>query len=392
MASIFVVPLVQVFLGVFFLIALLYGFRALTLFAGLLLAMGLGANIWCRMSPHGLRCDLSVDRQRVFPGERLELRIRAVNAKSLPVLLRIALSFDKSIRGPDNEDAGFLAECGLLWYQRFSFKKDLVPRRRGLYHLGPPYLASGDLFGFCRREVEKPSPIDIIVYPRLVEIKHISLPSRDFYGKPGVRSPVEDPVFIYGTKDYQPGTPARRIHWKASARHNRLQEKLCEPAEQEKILILLDAGGFAGSQAEDAFERIVEEAASYAVWLKQKGRAVGFATNGAISGNGSSIIPVTESPVQLSLILEALARVGMQTRMNLMDMLSQGYNLPWGVSCLAFSYEEGDETADLKAYLRHRNIPTVFVYARKAPTFHEVQNEGVEGRSESQTVASSRFG
>ena len=104
--SIFVVPLVQVFLGVFFFISLLYGFRDLILFTGILLGIGFGANIWCRMSPQRLGCDLSVDRRRVFPGEKLELRVRAVNAKFLPVLLRIALPFDRSMTGPDQEDAG----------------------------------------------------------------------------------------------------------------------------------------------------------------------------------------------------------------------------------------------------------------------------------------------
>ena len=174
--------------------------------------------------------------------------------------------------------------------------------------------------------------VDIIVYPRLVEIKPISLPRRDFYGIPGARSPVEDPVYIYGTKDYQPGSPARRIHWKASARHNRIQEKLCEPAEQEKILILLDASRFAEVRAEEEFERIIEVAASYAVWLDQQGHAVGFATNAALAGGGSSIIPITQSPMQLSLILEALARVTMESEGRLVDILSRGTHLPWGVS------------------------------------------------------------
>ena len=127
--------------------------------------------------------------------------------------------------------------------------------------MGPPSLAVGDLFGFYTREIKTQASVDIIVYPRLVEIKPLSLPRRAFYGIPGARSPVEDPVYIYGTKDYQPGSPARRIHWKASARHNRIQEKLCEPTEQEKILILLDVGPFAEVRAEEAFERIIEAAA-----------------------------------------------------------------------------------------------------------------------------------
>jgi uncharacterized protein (DUF58 family) len=178
---------------------------------------------------------------------------------------------------------------------------------------------------------------------------------------------VEDPVYIYGTRDYQPGSPARRIHWKASARHHRLQEKLLEPAEQEKVLILLEVGQFEERRAAETFERIIETAASYAVWLDQRGNAVGFATNGAIAGGGSLIIPIARSPIQLSLILETLARVKMASRGHLTEILSQGFQMPWGVSCLTFAYEQCEETTAIEAAMRNRKVPTVFVHARMRP-------------------------
>ncbi|MBW1912519.1 MAG: DUF58 domain-containing protein [Deltaproteobacteria bacterium] len=371
LASIFFVPLVQVFVGVFLFIALLYGFRELALFTGILLGIGIGAYIWCRMSPLRIGCELGVDRQRIFPGEKLKISIQVVNAKYLPVLLKIAIHFDRFITGSDREDTLFSKQCGLLWYQNSRFQKELTPRRRGLYRVGPPDLMVGDLFGFHTREKIATTSVDIVVYPRLVEVKPLSLAKREFYGIPGARSPVEDPVYIYGTRDYQPGSPARRIHWKASARHNRIQEKLCEPAEQEKVMLLLEAGLFEEARAEGKFERIIEIAASYAVWLDQQGHAVGFATNGILAGNGSLIIPIARSPVQLSVILETLARVTMRSEARLTDILSQGYVMPWGVSCLAFAYEQGEATAAIEASMRNRNIPTIFVHAQKTPGFSD---------------------
>jgi uncharacterized protein (DUF58 family) len=369
LASIFIVPLVQVFAGVFFFIALLFGFRELILFTSVLLGIGIGANIWCRVGPRRIGCDLSVNRRRVFPGEKLELRIRAINAKYLPVLLKIAIHFDRSVMVSDHEESAFSTQCGLLWYQSSRFNKELIPRRRGLYRVGPPSLIVGDLFGFYKREKKTRTSVDIIVYPRLVEVKLLSLPKREFYGIPGARSPIEDPVYIYGTRDYQPGSPVRRIHWKASARHNRIQEKLCEPVEQEKVMILLEVSQFVEVQAEDEFEKLIETAASYLVGLDRKGHAVGFATNGTLAGGGSLIIPITRSPNQLSVILEALAKVTMKSEGHLMNILSQGYNLPWGVSCLTFAYEKGEATIVIEASMRNRNIPTVFVHARKTPGF-----------------------
>jgi uncharacterized protein (DUF58 family) len=379
-ASIFIMPLFQAFVGVLFFIALLYGFREFILFAGILLGIGIGANIWCRMSPLHTGCELSVDRKRVFPEEKLKLCIRVFNAKFLPVLLKIVVPFDRFISGSGDEDTAFSTQCGLLWYQNSRFQKELIPLRRGIYRVGPPRLTVGDLFGFYKREKKSKAAIEIIVYPRLVEVKPLSIPKREFYGIPGTKSPVEDPVYIYGTRDYQPGSPARRIHWKASARHQRLQEKLCEPAEQEKVLILLEVSQFEEHQAAEAFEKVIETTASYAVWLDQRGNAVGFATNGAITGNGSLIIPITRSPMQLSVILETLARVTMASEGHLIEILSEGYQLPWGVSCLTFAYEQCDATTAIEASMRNRKVPIVFVHAKKTPGLFDDRYRG-EARS-----------
>lgn len=380
LASIFVVPLVQLFVGAFLFIALIYGFHDLILFTGILLGISVGANIWCRLSPLGIGCELSIDRLRVFPGEKLKLRIHAVNAKYLPVFLNISLYLDRSLMGADPNDTPYSRGCGLLWYQRCRFQKELSPRRRGVYQVGPPSLTVGDLFGFYKREKRTHSSVDIVVYPRLVGVAPISLAKREFYGTPGARSPVEDPVYVYGTRDYQPGRPVRRIHWKASARHHRIQEKLCEPAEQEKVMILLEVGQFVEVGAEDDFERMIETAASYAVRLSQQGHAVGFATNGILSGTRASVIPVTRSPIQLSIILEAFARVTMISKGSLVDILSRSYHLPWGVSCLVFSYEPGDATTRIETAMRHRDVPTVFVHARKRHGFLQDRFPGAGNR------------
>jgi uncharacterized protein (DUF58 family) len=364
-ASIFIVPFVQLFVGGLFFISLLYGFFDLILFTGVLLGIGLGAYIWGRLSPAKMACQLSVDRQKVFPDEAVDLRIRIVNAKVLPVLARISLQVENALMADDPNEPADASACGLLWFQSCRFQRRLSPRHRGVYKIGPPSLTVGDLFGFYQKDKRLGSSVEMVVYPRLVGVRPISMTKREFYGTPGVRSPVEDPVYVYGTRDYQPGRPVRRIHWKASARHHRIQEKLCEPAEQEKVMLLLEVGRFMEVGAVNAFERIIETAASHAVSLARKGYAVGFATNGIPEGTGASIIPITRSPAQLSLILEVCARVTMTPKGSLTDILSRGYPLPWGVSCLVFSYEPGEATARIAIAMRNRGIPTVFVHAQK---------------------------
>ena len=209
--------------------------------------------------------------------------------------------------------------------------------------------------------------IEVVVYPRLVPLKSPALPRRDFFGIPGAESPVEDPVYILGTRDYQHGRPAKYIHWKATARHHKLQEKIFEPTEQEKILLVVDVGQFAQHGAEEAFERVLETVASVAVLLDERGCSVGLVTNGRMTGGGPPIVPVTRNPQQLAALLEALARLRMEPARDLIDMMRLHLRLPWGISCLYFALEK-DGTARLaREYFTQDGCPFCFLPAIPFP-------------------------
>ena len=66
-ASIFLDPFVQVFLFLCLFLSLVFGVAELSLFSLMLLATGLGAFLWSRLSLKGLDCTLTVDRERLFP-------------------------------------------------------------------------------------------------------------------------------------------------------------------------------------------------------------------------------------------------------------------------------------------------------------------------------------
>jgi uncharacterized protein (DUF58 family) len=217
-----------------------------------------------------------------------------------------------------------------------------------------------DLLGFYPREKRTEGDIHVVVYPRLVPLKPFSLPRRDFFGVPGARSPVQDPIYILGTRDYQHWRPSRHIHWKASARHNRLQEKVFEPSEQEKVLLAVEVSQFERADASPSFERTLEVVGSLAVRFHRRGYALGLVTNGVVEG-GPSVLPIGRSPQQLPSILEILARLKMRSNGNLVDTLYRALALPWGVSCVHFSCEQDERTRATAQYFSHRRIPIIFV-------------------------------
>jgi len=311
----------------------------------------------------------------VFPGERLSLTVRAENAKFLPVWLQMTVPVAGPLH-PASDEAAFTEESGLLWYQKARFEWDLVAQRRGVHRVGPPHIEAADIFGFFPRQREEHESLHVIVYPRLVPLRPISLPRRDLFGVPGSKSPVQDPVYILGTRDYQQWRPARYIHWKASARHNRLQEKIFEPSEQEKVLLAVEVSHFSDNSAEEGFEHTLEVVASLAVRLDQRGFSVGLVTNGVVDEGGPTIVPIARNPGQLPAILEALAKLHMQAKWDLIDMLRDTFELTWGVSCVHFSYEEDSKTRHTEGYLLQRKVPTVRVVCRSDPAFGAYKRTG----------------
>ena len=367
--SLYIVWLVQFMVGICLFISLLYRQKELTVLTLLVLGIMIGTNLWSRLSLSGIQCSSMVDKYRLFPEESLALHLSANNRKFLPVWLQVNMHIAGALN-PCSGEIRFTRNCGLLWYQQTRFNWKLVARRRGVYRLGSAHIKAGDIFGFFPREKETADDIEVIVYPRLVPLRPFALPSCDFFGLPGARRPVQDPIYILGTRDYQHGRPARHIHWKASARHNRLQEKIFEPSEQEKVLLIVEVSEFEKVNAADRFERTLEGVGSLAVQFYQKGYAVGFVTNGVVEG-GQPFLSIGRSPQQLASILEILARLKMKTNANLLDTLYRVLELPWGLSSVQFSYTHDKATLAAARYFSHRRIPMIFV-ACTAPTQWEV--------------------
>lgn len=364
--TLLIIPLIQLMVAVFLIIALLNDHRELTVLILVVLAILIGTKIWSRLSPAQIHHEIMLDKQRGFPGETVIFSTRIRNAKILPVLAHLSLFFSKDFQTADNQ-AVLKRNCSLLWFQEVNIRCHLNALRRGVHRLGAAELRVGDLFGFYARRVDTVATLDIMVYPRLIPLNPVRLPRRDLFGIPGSKSPIEDPVYVYGTREYQSGRPARYIHWKASARLPQLQEKICEPAVQEKILLIIEVNSFFKHRATADFEKILEVAASTAVHYDRAGFAVGLVTNGELAGGGSSVLPIGRGIRQVPNILETLARLQMTPAADLGDILRRGLKLPWGTSGISLSYDSGESCQDVLAFFKHRSAPIVSVVCRMDP-------------------------
>jgi len=362
------------FVSIFLFIALLYRQNDLSLLAVLILMVVGGAKAWTHMSATRIRLDNAMDNQRVFPGESITLTTTIENGKWLPVWLKIKWSFDGALETVGEKEGTVRHEAAVLWHQTVKFQQALVALRRGVYQVGPPRIRTSDFLGFFEKEISARDVTQLLVYPRLVSIKPVAIRRRDLFGVPGAQSPVKDPVYILGTRDYQPNSPSRHIHWKASARHVRLQQKIFEPSEQAKVLLTLDVGSFQKSDREEYFEHTLEIVASLAVNLDNMGFAVGFAANGILKGGSLSAVPLARGPGQIPAILETLARMQPTPTGTVTKVITQFLGSQRGISCVHFCHDADSSVTEIEKFFRKRQIPFSFVTCR--PNLNTQLSEG----------------
>jgi len=217
--------------------------------------------------------------------------------------------------------------------------------RRGLYALGPLTLSYGDVFGFEDRILRGAITDRLIVYPRIVPLEQLLLPSRTPLGALRSRNPLsEDPSRVIGVRDYQRGDSIRRIHWPATARQGHLQVKKLEPAMTLQTVLVLDLHPESyDSQLTDQYQELaIVAAASFANRLIDMRQAVGLISNGVDAEDGEMraavLVPAGRGRGHAIRLLEALARVESSRHLPLPELLhQQGHGLGWGTTVVVIT-------------------------------------------------------
>lgn len=335
--------------------------RDLALFAAALLVLALGARLWGRLGMARLRVDLSVDRDRLFPGETLEFRALIENRKALPVWTRIELERPEALRPADGEQVD--GEAGLMPYETIEGSWTFGALRRGVYALGPARLAAGDLLGLFRRERTQPFPREIVVFPRLAPIGDLELPFRDYFGIHPSKGIIEDPAWYEGTREYSGNRPAKSIHWKASARLGSLQEKIFGPTSHRKAFFLFDSEGFRAAEDREGFESALETLAALASRFAETGASFAAAVDCRVLGY-SPVLPLGRGPEHLGKVLELFARCAAEAGAALAPLVS-GANAS-GAGFVVVSRSPDERTARLFGMHPSKRDRTIFLFAEEA--------------------------
>ena len=147
--------------------------------------------------------------------------------------------------------------------ERQELKLAFTPRRRGRIELAGLTLGRPDPLGLVQGLARLPLPAHLIALPRRYRLPDIALPGRRKFQPGGVSlaASVGDSEEFLALRDYRPGDPLQRLHWKSFARTGKPVVKDYQDEFFERHALVLDTGTRSGEDA--AFEDAVALAASF---------------------------------------------------------------------------------------------------------------------------------
>ncbi|NLE43161.1 MAG: DUF58 domain-containing protein [Chloroflexi bacterium] len=228
--------------------------------------------------------------------------------------------------------------------REFSWTGRVICEKRGRFRLGPMAISSSDPLGLFELRRELPRTSSVLIYPATVPLRRLPQLPGYLPGGDSLRRRTHDVTAnASGVRDYLPGDGFNRVHWRSTARKDRLIVKEFELDPMLDTWIFLDMHHEVHvrvnlDESEVALRRhaslwrqlarvdldpsteeyAVTAAASLAQFLIRSGRSVGMVAY----GQAREIIQPDRGERQLGKILEALAALRAVGKTPFEDVLS----------------------------------------------------------------------
>jgi len=329
----------------------------LVLISLLFLLAGGVSRLWNRFCLHRVEYRRRLSHTQVFFGDEIVYEIEITNRKPLPLpWLKVEDELPENVallKGKAtaiHDDRVMLSNMfPVNMYHRVTRRFPMRCRQRGSFIFGPTYISSGDLFGFFRRYMNIDKLDYLLVYPRLVPLEKLGIPSRQFFGDIRLKRHLfQDPVLTAGVRDYHTGDSLKRIHWKSTARLGKLQTKIYEPTTTVDISIFLDVRTLRAplwGSVSQLQELGIITTASLSQHALKGGFRVGLYVNQITRfSQGLIRVPHSQHPDQLPRILEALAQLHQVEALPVDRFIRQeARGLPWGSTLVVIAAQPQDE-------------------------------------------------
>lgn len=278
-----------------------------------------------RAGHKGIFVDRRFSQTRLFEGDRFELVETIENRRILPVpWLRIETRMPSEMLfgKQDNLEIGAQRYHRSVFFmgpwQRVTRTHQVRVMHRGYYTLASYAMTVGDLLGLSGATIERAMNRSLVVYPRLLSRRELSMPSSKWQGERIVKRFIDPDLFLYsGIRDYYPGDVPRDVHWRAYAKTGQLKVKQHDHTASTKLVVLLNTVSreqlwdTADDRDKALIERGISMAASLMCYAIEDGMEVGFGCNGYAKPFEESTVylPPAGGAQQSELLLEVCARL-----------------------------------------------------------------------------------
>jgi uncharacterized protein (DUF58 family) len=295
------------------------------------------AAVWTWTGINQIRIGRHTRALRAQVGRPLEERLSLRNTSRVPKLW-LEVRDHSDLPG---HEASLVVDSLAPGHERVWVARSIY-RERGRFRLGPLSLTTGDPFGLFQVTRQVPQTNHIVVYPMTFELPDFTLPLGPMPGGDALRRRTHYVTAnASGVRDYAPGDSFNRIHWRSTARRDRLISKEFELDPLSDIWLFLDGdrdvqfstdthepdapahGLWTAARDRVSLPASTEEyavslTASLAQFFIRRDRTVGLLTY----GRAREIMQPDRGERQLTKMLEMLAVFRAEGRVHLADSLT----------------------------------------------------------------------
>lgn len=353
------------------------------------------ASLWTWTSLGRIRVARQTRALRAQVGDNLEERLAVRNLSRLPKLwLEVRDQSDLPGHRPSKVVVGLGSQAERVWVARTK------AQQRGRFRLGPLTISSGDPFGLFQVTRNISSTQQVVVYPATTRLPDFPMPVGIAPGGEAIRRRTHYVTpNASSVRDYSSGDSFNRIHWRSTARRDRLMVKEFELDPLADVWVIVDGERTAQagsphlaseSLADEPWymrpnvvrlppnteEYMVSMAGSLAQYFLRQDRSVGLITY----GEGREVVQPDRGERQLNKILETLAVFHAVSRHRLLDVLRlEADQLPRGVTVMMLTASTDISWVGFAQAMKRRGVNLITFVVNPASFGGIASNAGLVG-------------
>ncbi len=217
-----------------------------------------------------------IDKRVIVKGENVRLVVKISNEDILvyPYVFATFFSSHSSFIGRNSSQSLSISpKSG----KEFIF--DMECKFRGEYDVGLSEIYIEDFLGLIKLKYKIPEPKKIIVYPKIEHLPNFSILSSGSTDSQSAENGLQYNMNnIKDIREYIDGDSFRKIHWKLTARNDRLMIKNYEGTTEANVNILLDLRKNVYSDDENIIieDKLIEAAIAVLYFYLSKGVSVNY--------------------------------------------------------------------------------------------------------------------